>query len=274
MQDDPSGLDDLARRLLPHLAGGAAASRLRRTTDITDPRALVRALLTVRDPGPFEPEVVRLLDSWLSGERAARGVVNGAALPSIAEDHPGTGYPAAASTVLWEGDITTLAVDAIVNAANPGLLGCFQPSHRCVDNVIHAAAGPRLRADCHAIVAAQGHPEPAGRAQITPGHHLPARYVLHTVGPAVTGPVTAAHEATLVSSYRRCLDLAKSHGLRSVAFCSISTGLYGYPRAAAARLALATVADWLATHPGGVDRVVFDVFGADDLNLFRRLIGG
>jgi O-acetyl-ADP-ribose deacetylase (regulator of RNase III) len=260
---DASDFDDLTRRLL---------LRLRRTIETPDPRSLLRALLTVRDPGPFHPDVVRLLDGLLGGERAARPVVNAETLPTIAALHPGTAYPAATSTVLWQGDITTLAVDGIVNAANSGLLGCFQPAHRCVDNVIHAAAGPRLRDDCHTIVTAQGHPEPTGSAKITRGYHLPARFVLHTVGPVVAGPLTAGHEAALASSYRRCLDLANLHGLRTVAFCSISTGLFGYPKPAAARLALTTVADWLAEHPGRLDRVVLDVFGPGDLNLYQQTI--
>jgi O-acetyl-ADP-ribose deacetylase (regulator of RNase III) len=275
---DASELDGLARRLLRHLAGEPAAARLgltgdrlRRITETPDPRGLVRALLTVRDPGPANPEMVRLLDGLLGGERENRPRVKAEALPTIADRYP-AGYPAAASTVLWQGDITTLAVDGIVNAANSGLLGCFQPSHRCVDNVIHAAAGPRLRDDCQAIVTAQGHPEPIGRAQITRGYHLPARYVLHTVGPVVAGPLTAGHEAALASSYRRCLDLAIVHGLRSVAFCSISTGLFGYPKGAAARLALTTVAGWLTEHPGRLDRIVFDVFGDDDLHLYQQTI--
>lgn len=236
-------------------------------------RDLLRALLTVRPPGPLPSGVAPLLDALLGGERARRPAVDVRALPTVAEQFPSGGYPAAAATVLWRGDLTVLRADAVVNAANSGLLGCFQPTHRCVDNVIHAAAGPRLRADCHTIVTAQGGPEPTGTAKITRGYHLPARYVLHTVGPAVRGPLTRDHRRELASAYRSCLDLAAAiDGVRSIAFCSISTGLFGFPREPAARIALTTIAAWLAEHPGRLDRVVIDVFTPDDLAVHRRIL--
>ncbi|KUL25676.1 protein-ADP-ribose hydrolase [Actinoplanes awajinensis] len=223
-------------------------------------REHLRSLLTVRAPGPLPHTEAAVLDALLGGERARRPAVDAAALPTV----DGT-------RVIWLGDITTLRVDAVVNAANSALLGCFRPSHRCVDNVIHAAAGPRLRADCHTIMSAQGGPEPTGAAKVTRGYHLPARYVLHTVGPIVDGVLGGAHREALASSYRQCLDLAEAVGdIRSVAFCAVSTGLFGFPKAAAARIALTTTADWLAEHPGVLDRVVFDVFSPDDLAVYQE----
>ncbi|MFI5844507.1 protein-ADP-ribose hydrolase [Catenuloplanes sp. NPDC051500] len=262
--DDYRHLVDLDRPFTP-AAGparpaefGALVARLTGGPD----RERLRALLTVREPGPLPDDAHRALDALLGGERAGRPHVDARELPTI----DGT-------VALWQGDITTLRADAIVNAANSALLGCFQPSHRCVDNVIHAAAGPRLRADCHTIMTAQGTPEPSGGAKITRGYHLPARYVLHTVGPIVDGPLTPAHEAVLASSYRSCLDLAAAAGdIRTVAFCAISTGLFGFPKAAAARIALGTTAAWLAAHPGVLDRVVFDVFSADDLAVYKEAL--
>ncbi|MFI1990930.1 protein-ADP-ribose hydrolase [Actinoplanes sp. NPDC020271] len=232
------------------------------TGDRTRDRQTLRSMLTVREPGALMPSGQRPLDALLGGERSLRPTVDVRTLPT-----------ADGTRVLWRGDITTLRADAIVNAANSALLGCFQPSHRCVDNVIHAVAGPRLREDCHTIMSAQGGPEPTGGAKVTRGYHLPARYVLHTVGPIVDGSLSAGHAAALASSYRSCLDLAAEVGdIRTVAFCSISTGLFGFPKAPAARIALDTTAAWLDEHPGVLDRVVFDAFSPDDLAVYEEAL--
>lgn len=206
-------------------------------------RRLLRALLTVREPAPLDPELMAVLDALLAGERRQRALVNARALKG--------------PIAVWRGDITTLMADAIVNAANSALLGCFQPMHGCVDNAIHAAAGPRLRADCHQLMSAQNHPEPTGSAKITRGHHLPAQHVLHTVGPVVHGELLPEHEQQLASSYRACLDLAaRTDEIRTIAFSGISTGVFGFPKHRAAQIAVRTVRDWMATHHR-FDRVVF-----------------
>ncbi|MEW2403894.1 protein-ADP-ribose hydrolase [Streptomyces sp. NPDC046862] len=239
-----------------------AADRL----DDTAARRLLRAVLTVREPGPLPTGTARVLDALLTGERLARDTIDATSLPTIRDTLPHATYQADDRTVLWQGDITPLGADAVVNAANSALLGCFVPMHPCIDNAIHAAAGPRLRADCHAVMSLQGHPEPTGTAKITRGYHLSARYVLHTVGPIVDGPVLPQHQQALASSYRACLDLAAElDGIRSVAFCGISTGVFGYPRTSAARTALDTVADWLDLHSERFDRVIFNVYADDDL---------
>ncbi|MFE4874915.1 macro domain-containing protein [Streptomyces sp. NPDC056682] len=229
-------------------------------------RRLLRAVLTVRDPGPFPEETTRALDALLDAERLGRPVTDATRLPLLAEEFPHTAYPAAGRTVLWQGDITALGVDAIVNAGNSALLGCFLPLHPCIDNAIHSAAGPRLREDCHTVMSLRGGlAEPTGTAKITRGYHLPARYVLHTVGPVVDGTLRPEHERALAASYRACLDLAAEvDHLRTIAFCGISTGVFGYPKAPAARTALDTVADWLEEHPGRLDRVIFNVYADDD----------
>ncbi|WP_043265393.1 protein-ADP-ribose hydrolase [Streptomyces sp. CT34] len=238
-----------------------AADRL----DDAAARRLLRTVLTIWAPEPLPTATARVLDALLSGERLARDTTDAASLPTIRDTLAHTTYRAADRTALWQGDITTLGADAVVNAANSALLGCFAPMHPCIDNALHAAAGPRLRADCHTIMALQGHPEPTGTAKITRGYHLPARYVLHTVGPIVDGPLRPAHERALAASYRACLDLATEvDGLRTVAFCGIGTGVFGYPKKPAARTALDTVADWLQTHPGRLDRVIFNVYADDD----------
>ncbi|MGW0816969.1 protein-ADP-ribose hydrolase [Streptomyces viridiviolaceus] len=241
--------------------------------DDTDARLLLRAALTVRPPHPLPRRTARALDALLGGERQARPVTDPTKLPTLAEQFPHTTYPEAGRTVLWQGDITTLAADAIVNAANSALLGCFVPHHPCIDNAIHCAAGPRLRDDCYRIMTLQGNPEPTGTAKITRGYHLPARYVLHTVGPIVDGPLHLAHEQALAASYRACLDLAAEAGtIRTVAFCSVSTGVFGYPKRPAARTALNTVTDWLNAHPGRLDRVIFNVYGDEDRAAYLRAL--
>lgn len=251
-------------------------------------RDFLRALMNVRPPIPLQAEFLRVQDALLTEEREVRGIVDGAALPTVAEERcttmaRGAGMDTADENfVLWQGDITRLAVDAIVNAANSALLGCFVPLHRCIDNAIHSAAGLALRAACDEIMREQEHPEPAGRAKITPGFNLPARYVLHTVGPIIAPVGSHVHEPgvfagvtheaqqCLASCYRACLDLAAEHGLTSVAFCCISTGEFHYPPQEAAKTAVATCRAWLHATDAPM-RIVFNVFKDEDLAIYRRI---
>lgn len=208
-------------------------------------------------------DFLRVQDAYLARRRALRGVVDAEGLPRV---------PADARISLWQGDITRLACDAIVNAANSSLLGCRAPCHDCIDNAIHTAAGLQLRDACRAIIAAQGHPEPTGRAQITPGYHLPARFVLHTVGPIVSGSLTDGHRAALASCYRACLRLAAERGLHSVAFCCISTGVFRFPAEEAARIAVRTVREALDAG-SSVDHVIFNVFSERSRATYAPLLG-
>ena len=166
--------------------------------DSLSQRRLLRSLMNVRPPRPLSPDFLELQDALLSAEWEEKGVVDADTLPTGADPR----------LALWQGDITRLKADAIVNAANSALLGCFAPCHGCIDNAIHSAAGLQLREACHQLMAAQGHPEPNGRAKLTPGYNLPARYVLHTVGPVIQGPVTGRDRKELAGCYRSCLELA------------------------------------------------------------------
>ena len=237
-------------------------------------RRLLQALLTLRSPGPLPGWFLTQLDSLLQREASERGIAKSTNLPRVAQTMPGSSYSAANHTAVWRGDITTLEADAIVNAANAQMLGCFQPFHGCIDNVIHSAAGPRVREDCQAIMQLQGHPEGTGWAKITRAYNLPARFILHTVGPIVgQGPVRSEHEQQLAASYGACLDLAcRVHQVRSVAFCCISTGVFGFPQEPAARIALETVDHWLSDHPTALDLVVFNVFTAVDLEIYTKVL--
>ena len=224
-------------------------------------RTFLRCLMNVREPGALSERFLKAQDELLSREREEKGVVHVAELPSVPYDE---------RLVLWQGDITRLDADAIVNAANAQLLGCFRPGHNCIDNVIHSAAGLQLREACAALMRAQGHDEPTGQAKITPGFNLPARYVLHTVGPIITGPLRERDREMLASCYRSCLALAEEKGLKSVAFCCISTGVFHFPKDEAARIAVATVKDCLKE--SAVEKVVFCVHGEENRRIYHELL--
>ena len=225
-------------------------------------RTLLRALMNVRPPRPLSADFLHLQDELLSAEREQRGVVDVMALPSVSSD---------ARIILWQGDITRLNADAIVNAANSALLGCFIPCHRCIDNAIHSAAGLQLRVECTALMERQGHPEKTGTAKITQGYNLPVRHVLHTVGPIVSGALTEEHRELLASCYRSCLHLAAEHGLRSIVFCCISTGEFHFPNKEAAEIAVHEVRAFLGTSTS-IERVVFNVFKDEDRMIYERLL--
>lgn len=226
-------------------------------------RRLLRSLMNVRPPMPLKPEFLEIQDMLLSAEREEKGVVDGNCLPVTAGN---------SRLALWQGDITRLAVDAIVDADNNALLGCFCPCHGCIDNAIHSAAGLELRDECNQIMQKQGHSEPNGKAKLTKGYNLPARYVLHTVGPIVSGRVTQRDRKELASCYRSCLELAAQQGLSSVAFCCISTGEFHFPNKEAAEIAVKTVTEFLQ-HNTTIRRVVFNVFKDIDKEIYRDLLG-
>lgn len=226
--------------------------------DVWEQKRLLRGLFNVRPPKAASEEFIAVQDAYLSEAIREKGVTK---LSDLTASRP--------HQYLWQGDITTLAVDAIVNAANARLLGCFSPNHACIDNAIHSYAGVQLRLACNEIMQAQGHEEPTGGAKITPGFNLPAKYVLHTVGPIVSGRLNERHCELLASCYTSCLDLAAEHGLTSVAFCCISTGVFGFPQKEAAEIAVKTVAAFQKEHP--ID-VVFNVFKETDFRLYRTLL--
>jgi O-acetyl-ADP-ribose deacetylase (regulator of RNase III) len=232
---------------------------------LDDRQYMLRALLNVRPPEPVDDELLAEQDIELQAQLADKGVVGvGDIAPSQIDNR----------LRLWQGDITRLQVDAIVNAANNALLGCFVPNHRCIDNAIHSAAGIQLRLACQEIMERQGHPEPTGQAKITPGFNLPSRYVLHTVGPIVrSGEPSRKQCEELASCYRECLALADRNGLQSVAFCCISTGVFGFPQEPAASIAVRTVREYLdATQDTNIQTVIFNVFKDDDYEIYQRLL--
>lgn len=223
---------------------------------------LLRALFNVRPPAPVPMEFKRIEGTLLEAMTAAKGIVDGMGLPAFTLD---------ARLVLWQGDITRLRIDAIVNAANSQMLGCFRPNHNCIDNIEQTMAGAEMRWDLYQIMRKQGHEEPTGQAKITKGYHLPARYVLHTVGPIVQNGLTELHKRQLASCYTSCLELADQYKLQTVAFCCISTGVFSFPQEEAAKIAIHTVQAWLDAHlQTSIQRVIFDVFKDSDLKLYQK----
>ena len=230
--------------------------------NIKDKQKLLRALMNVRPPQPIADEWLTLQDEELQEQLAEKGVVDIDTLPRKGK------------YILWQGDITRLNTDAIVNAANSQMLGCFVPLHGCIDNAIHSAAGVQLRLACNSLMRNKGIPEPTGEAEITPAFNLPSKYVIHTVGPIVYGDKPTLQDKRLLEScYRSCLECAEANGLTSIAFCCISTGEFHYPNREAAEVALATVDNYFTEHPHlSINMVVFNVFKDIDYNIYSKLL--
>lgn len=220
---------------------------------------LYRSLVNTRPAIKASEEFLRAEDEFLAEYIKNKGITDIADLTPV-ED----------KIYLWKGDITTLKCGAIVNAANSGMTGCWQPCHSCIDNCIHTFAGVRLRYKCSEIMQAQGHEEPTGTAKITPAYNLPCEYVIHTVGPIVWGSLTEEHCNLLESCYKSCLEIAIQNKIKSIAFCCISTGVFSFPQERAAEIAVQTVRNFLKNHD---IEVIFNVFTEKDYEIYRRLLG-
>ena len=231
------------------------------SSDIEQQKQLLRALMNVRAPQQIGTEFLRIQDEYLQYEIAAKGITDVAELTPVQQ-----------GIYLWQGDITTMKCDAVVNAANSGMTGCYIPNHRCIDNAIHTFAGMQLRLVCDNLMEQQGYPEPAGDAKITPAFNLPSRYVLHTVGPVISGKVNKYERELLASCYRSCLELAAENKLESVAFCCISTGEFHFPNELAAEIAVQSVKEFFRLQTG-VKKVIFNVFKDLDKNIYQKLLG-
>lgn len=228
--------------------------------DLTGQQNLLRSLMNVRAPREISPEFERIQDAYLQELHAERGSVSLCDLEEIEED-----------LYIWQGDITRLKVGAIVNAANSGMTGCYQPCHNCIDNCIHTYAGIQLRNYCADLMEQQGYEEPTGQAKITPAFNLPCDYVIHTVGPIVQGKLTSSHEELLRLCYESCLETADQHGVESIAFCCISTGVFMFPNRRAAEIAVQTVREYKKNH--SKIRVIFNVFKDEDKEIYEYLLG-
>lgn len=227
----------------------------------SEQKRLLRSLLNIREPKEATAEFLRVQDMYLQEVLSEKGITD-----------INTLIPNAEGLYLWQGDITTLSCDAIVNAANSQMLGCFCPCHGCIDNAIHTFAGVQLRLACNKLMKQQGYNEPTGKAKITPAFNLPSKYVIHTVGPIVQGHLTKSDCEFLASCYRSCLEVAEKNGIESIAFCCISTGEFHFPNDKAAEIAVQTVRNYKSQTYSKI-KVVFNVFKDVDYKIYRELLG-
>ena len=230
-------------------------------TNESEQKRLFRALVNVRMPKTASQEFMQVQDKYLQEEIRLKGITDIAELSPVAHN-----------IYLWQGDITTLKCDGIVNAANSQMLGCFCPNHGCIDNVIHTFSGIQLRQECADIMRVQGKEETTGKAKITKAYNLPCKYVLHTVGPIVCGTLTENHEKQLADCYRSCITLADKNGLNSIAFCCISTGVFHFPNEKAAQIAVQTITEYKQQTQSEI-KVIFNVFKDYDYAIYAKLLG-
>ena len=223
-------------------------------------RHLLRSLMNIRLPGKIDQRFLEVQDSYLHAETALKGITELRDLEPVAN-----------GVYLWQGDITTLRCDAIVNAANSGMTGCYVPCHGCIDNCIHSNAGIQLRLECAELMIQQGHEEETGKAKITSAYNLPCKYVIHTVGPIIRDQVTEQDKELLSSCYLSCLRLAEQNGIKSIAFCCISTGEFHFPNELAAQIAIQTVQAY-KEQTGSDTEVIFNVFKDIDYKIYRDLL--
>ena len=235
--------------------------------DTDGKRRVLRSLMNIRMPKKLDASVLAVQDDYLQERIRENGIVTLSEIPVIQN-----------GMSIWQGDITRLAVDAIVNAANSQMLGCFVPMHTCIDNCIHTFAGVQLRAECNRqmnqlrIRYGRDYEQPTAVPMLTDGYNLPAKKIIHIVGPIVEGRLTKTLEQDLADCYRNTLDLCAENGLRSVAFCCISTGVFRFPNQRAAEIAVETVRKWLVEHKGRIDRVIFNVFKDEDKAYYEKLL--
>jgi O-acetyl-ADP-ribose deacetylase (regulator of RNase III) len=256
-------------RLLDRLIRGERLATIEKLPEAYESqRRLLQGLLNIRPPQPLDSAFLKDIDRLLQDETNRKEIVDGWSLPVVSDTLPARSLKNADQLVLWKGDISRLRVDAIVNAANDQMLGCFQPLHNCIDNVIHTAAGPLLRQDCQSIMDIQQHREQTGDAKITRAYNLPSKFVLHTVGPIIGNEgVSDFQRHQLASCYRSCLALADQlPNIKTIAFPCISTGVFNFPREMATKIAILTVVEWLSNNPHHVERIIFNVFLQEDLD--------
>lgn len=249
------------------LAENAEYSGMEIPSGEEEQRIMLRSLMNVRPPMPVLAEFLKIQDEYLQERIKQNGITDCSMLAPVGADSVNS------RIFLWKGDITALKCDAIVNACNSKMLGCFAPMHLCIDNAIHTFAGVQLRIEMNRIMQTQGHDEPAGQAKITSGYNLPATHILHTVGPIISGGRPSAEDHKMLRScYASCLRLAAESGLKSIAFCCISTGVFAFPKHEAAKTAIKAVKDFLAAD-NSIKQAIFNVYGEEDYAIYRQELG-
>lgn len=244
---------------------------------IEDKKVLLRSLMNVRQPKETFGEILKVQDEYLTERNKEKGIVNLKDIKTIKETI-NSKHPYSQKISVWQGDITKLSCDAIVNAANSQMLGCFVPMHACIDNCIHTFAGIQLRHECSKIMNefrkkyGDDYEQPTSVPIITDGYNLPAKKIIHVAGPIVTGTLTKSLEQDLKKCYKNILDICLENSLRSVAFCCISTGVFRFPNERAAEIAVETVTNWLKQNESKIDRIVFNVFKQEDKFCYEQFL--
>jgi len=241
--------------------------------DYEGKRKLLRSLMNVREPYNAREEFFKVQDELLENESKEKGIVELPNLQTLNEMFPDKNNKHGNKITLWRGDITSLKVDAIVNAANNQMLGCFVPCHACIDNAIHSAAGIQLRLECYEIMNKQSFLEQTGSAKVTDAYNLPCKHVIHTVGPIINGALTDEDCNKLESCYRSCLQISIENNIKSIAFCCISTGEFRFPKERAAEIAVKTICDFLDDNDERIERIVINVFKEEDFQIYKNLLG-
>lgn len=228
--------------------------------DIEEKKILIRHLMNIREAFPVSDDFLNIQDKYL--KTINNKITDVDNLKPVSID---------SRLILWLGDITTLNADAIVNAANNQMLGCFIPGHRCIDNAIHSMAGIQLRLECDRMMKQQGALEKTGTAKITRGYNLSSKYIIHTVGPIINGKLTGHDIENLRNCYLSCMKIADEYKLESIAFCCISTGEFRFPNEKAAEIAVNTVTEYLKGSTN-LKRVIFNVFKDKDNEIYKKLL--
>ncbi len=228
--------------------------------DEEEQKRLLRGLMNIRGPKKISDDFIKVQDEYLSYEIEKNGIIDINTLTPVKD-----------GIYIYQGDITKLKCDAVVNAANSGMTGCYRPNHNCIDNCIHTFAGIQLRLLCAEIMEKQGHSEETGTAKITPAFNLPSKYIIHTVGPVVHGKLTEDDCRKLTDSYNACLNIAAENNVESIAFCCISTGVFCFPNETAAEIAVRTVSEFMKKDTS-VKKVIFNVFKDIDREIYERIL--
>ncbi len=253
--------------------------RVKIPSDTEGKKRLLRSLMNIRSPKPAAAAVLSVQDSYLKGRALEKGIVNVKDIETVRESL-GSSHPFSDKISIWQGDITRIAADAIVNAANSQMIGCFIPMHACIDNCIHTYAGVQLREECSRKMRSlrlrfgDDYDQPTAVPMLTDAYNLPAKKVIHIVGPIVDSYLTPELEEKLAECYKATLDMCRKNGLKSVAFCCISTGVFHFPNQRAAEIAVKTVTDWLSGDTEAMERVIFNVFKDEDKEFYEELLKG
>ena len=240
--------------------------------DINQKKSLYRGLVNVREPKPISAEYLEVEDKYLQEELKNKKIKNADELLTIKEQYVNNNLDNSDKMCIWQGDITKLKIGAIVNPANSQGLGCFLPNHNCIDNQIQTFAGIRMRLECNEYMKTINYNLETSKCFITEGYNLPAKKVIHAVGPIVESFLTDDLRTDLENTYINCLKCAIENGIRTISFPCISTGVFRFPKDEASKIAIRTVDKFLSENKDKIDKVIFNLWSKEDVIIYERNI--